>query len=587
MYEPDPEYQKTLQDYVNHFLRHKRLMLSTFAVVFFGGLVVAYVLPPLYESKAVILIDQPEVPPDLVRSTVTSYADQRLQVIKQRVATTDNLRGILRRYDLYPDMRETQSLAEVAEKFRTDIGMETISASVLDPISGRPRTATIAFSLSFVHRDPQLALQITNELVTFFLSENIRERQGQTAETAKFLARESERLAARIGDLEGKLADFKRLHFGKLPGQTGTNLAILERSQSELMALDRRLQAIEQEQRFIRAELSTIEPTTVVSPDGQPVQSIGGRLQALRGEYSRLLAIYGSDHPDVLRAERELAVVEDIAIEGTDAALASIESQLRVASEELNLARQDYSSKHPEVMRLEGIVKQLESDLAAAQAKPKPRKPISTAISNPRYVLLQAQLSSLDSERKSLREDRRVLQAKIEEYEMRLLELPEIERAYLALVRDYENEQAKYRETKDKLLGAELSQSLELERMSERFTLIEPPQLPSSPIKPKRKVIVAGGLVLAFGLAGGLVLLLGLLDESIYGGAQLASITSERPLVAIPQISTAADRAWRVAKDLLLVSGLGASFAATLWVVHIHFRPLDNLWLTLVRQIQI
>jgi len=45
------------------------------------------------------------MPQELVRSTVTSYADERVQVISKRVMTTETLLGIIRRYDLYPEQR--------------------------------------------------------------------------------------------------------------------------------------------------------------------------------------------------------------------------------------------------------------------------------------------------------------------------------------------------------------------------------------------------------------------------------------------------------------------------------------------------
>ena len=49
-----------------------------------SAMAVALGLPAIYKSRAVILIEQQDIPQDLVRSLVTSYADQRIQVISQR-----------------------------------------------------------------------------------------------------------------------------------------------------------------------------------------------------------------------------------------------------------------------------------------------------------------------------------------------------------------------------------------------------------------------------------------------------------------------------------------------------------------------
>src|SRR5262245_13526491 len=67
-------------------------------------------LPSYYRSRAVILIEQQEIPQDLVRSLVTSYADQRVQSISQRVLTNGNLSEIIQKYDLYPEEREDDPL---------------------------------------------------------------------------------------------------------------------------------------------------------------------------------------------------------------------------------------------------------------------------------------------------------------------------------------------------------------------------------------------------------------------------------------------------------------------------------------------
>ncbi len=583
MYEASTEYTKNLQDYFQLFLRHIKLFVIPAALVLFGSVVFAYVLPPVFESTAIILIEQPEVPPDVIRSTVTSYADQRLQVIKQRVATTENLKRILDRYDLYPELRASEPLSKVAQRFRDDINMETISARVVDPRSGRPMSATIAFNLSYVSRNPRLALQIANELVTFYLAENIRERQGQAAETTKFLARESERLAALIGELETKLADFKKKNTGKLPEQASVNFGILERTERELVTLDRRIQALEHQQRFVRAELSTIEPNIDVTPDGEPVRTSEDRLQALRGEYSRLRAIYGPEHPDVIRAQREVAAMESRAV-GDENNAASLAIQLRTARDELAQARELYSSKHPEMRRLEAVVDRLTSELDLARQQTS-QQDESKPAANPQYVLLQVQLKSLGTERQSLLAEREALQDKIAEYEVRALAMPEIERAYLSLVRDYENKLVKYKETKDKQLAAELSQSLETERMSERFSLIEPPQLPVDPIRPKRMVIVGVGALLAIGIGAALVIALDLMDQGIYGSRQLTSVIGEGPLVTIPLIVTRASRIWEAVKNLLWVLGSVAFFVSALALVHVYLRPLDHLWFSLLRHL--
>src|SRR5688500_692381 len=126
-------------------------ILATLLLVFF--------LPAHYRSTGTILIEQQQVPVELVRSTVTSYADQRVQVSSQRVMTTPNLLDIIRRNDLYVRQRKRDSREDLIERMREDIAFNMISADVIGPRSGLPRAATIAFSVSYTSRSPEQAVR--------------------------------------------------------------------------------------------------------------------------------------------------------------------------------------------------------------------------------------------------------------------------------------------------------------------------------------------------------------------------------------------------------------------------------------------
>jgi uncharacterized protein involved in exopolysaccharide biosynthesis len=76
---------KGLGDYLSIVRRRKMQLFLPMALILVISGIVAFALPAVYESEAIILIEQQEIPEDLVRSTVTSYADQRVQVISQRV----------------------------------------------------------------------------------------------------------------------------------------------------------------------------------------------------------------------------------------------------------------------------------------------------------------------------------------------------------------------------------------------------------------------------------------------------------------------------------------------------------------------
>src|ERR1700730_15237413 len=188
------------------YWRRRRTFLAAAVISGIATVLLAVVLPATYRSTATILIEQQEIPQELVRSVITSFADQRVQVISQRVMTTQNLLSLVDRYNLYPDVRRTQPREVLLAKLRGDIGMRMISADVIDPRSGRPTQATIAFSVSYQSRSPELALKVANELTTLYLNENLTSRTQLSQQTSAFFSEEATRQQARIAELDKSLA---------------------------------------------------------------------------------------------------------------------------------------------------------------------------------------------------------------------------------------------------------------------------------------------------------------------------------------------------------------------------------------------
>src|ERR1700744_1351075 len=193
-------------------------------------IIVAVAWPPTYRTGATILIEQQEIPQELVRSAITSFADQRVQIISQRVMTTQNLMSLIERYNLYPKIRETEPREVLLLKMRNDIALKMISADVIDPRSGRPTQATIAFSISYQNRSPDLTLKVANDLTTLYMNENLASRTQKAEETTAFFAEEATKQQERIVEIDKRLADFKQKHQDSLPELTQFNMQVSDRT---------------------------------------------------------------------------------------------------------------------------------------------------------------------------------------------------------------------------------------------------------------------------------------------------------------------------------------------------------------------
>ncbi len=132
------EQAQSLQQYVAMFHRRRTLIVLAGGVLLGLSLAVAFLWPPVYKSMATILIEEQEIPSELVHSTITSYADQRIETIKQQVMSRTTLWKVVEQYNLYPDLRRTNPAEEVVKRFTKDIAVEVISADVVDKRTQQP-----------------------------------------------------------------------------------------------------------------------------------------------------------------------------------------------------------------------------------------------------------------------------------------------------------------------------------------------------------------------------------------------------------------------------------------------------------------
>jgi uncharacterized protein involved in exopolysaccharide biosynthesis len=553
-------------------------MLIAFTLVLVAAVVTAFVWPPTYVSTGTILIEQQELPPDLVRPMITSYADQRIQVISQRVMTTENLLRIIKNYDLYAQERKRKGREAIIEQLRKDISFRTITAEVIDPRQGRPAQATIAFSLGYSSRSPDIAARVANELWSLYQNENLQSRKQQTEKASTFLTDESDKIGANIAVLEGRIAEFKSKHIENLPEHGGLNIQLLNRADDDRRSVEAGITALDSQILYLNAQLAQInKEAAVYTSTGERVMSPADRLKVVRSEFARVSANHGPDWPDVLRLKREIEGLEAAGVaapSGNDRA-----RQLTETQGELAVARKNHTADHPDVQRLERLVAMLSAPPAV------PAAPSADPPDNPAYIQISAQRESAVSQRDALMRQRGEIAAKIADLEGRLASSPGIERDYAALLRDLDNEQINYREWRKKQTDAQLAQNLEEGRQGERFTLIEPPLAPEEPTSPNRKLLLVMGVVLALALAGGMAALLEVLDSSIRGRQDLANLLTVPPLAVIPWIENAAQKRTRVLRRRIALAGTLATLVMAVVAIDQFYRPLDVLWAVVMRRL--
>ncbi|MEZ5914670.1 MAG: hypothetical protein R3C42_03450 [Parvularculaceae bacterium] len=172
------------------------------------GFAIIMMLPPLFTALGLILVESQQISEALVWSTTTAFAEERIQTIRQRVMTRARLLEIAEKFDLFSNETGLSEGARV-QRMRNAFDMNLISATPGNRRRRNQPANTIGINVSYTDRSPDRAFQVTNELMTLILSEDVRTRTEGASSATEFFAQESRRLAEAIDKSEAQIADFK------------------------------------------------------------------------------------------------------------------------------------------------------------------------------------------------------------------------------------------------------------------------------------------------------------------------------------------------------------------------------------------
>jgi uncharacterized protein involved in exopolysaccharide biosynthesis len=282
--------------------------LVPFVVIVTIGIVLAAVQQPIYLAEGKILVESQEIPSDLVRSTVPDSANQRIQVIQQRIMTRDKLLGIIDKFSLFATQRQWMSGTQLLDLMKDRTQLRQVE---LNLPNASVNNHAIAFTLSFEHENPELAMRVTNEFLTLILAEDARTRTSQAIETTKFLEGEVRRLDNELSVTEMKIAELRRRPrdpVQDIPDQVKVRAKALAELKSELAQ---------------KAALYS---------ESHPI------VQALRNRVAAMEKIVANEAPATTQATTP-AVSVDTEIEALERQVGSTAKSLEEANRKLTLAR--------------------------------------------------------------------------------------------------------------------------------------------------------------------------------------------------------------------------------------------------------
>lgn len=285
----------TLGDYVSILRRRRIYLLTVVPASLLLAVYLAFALTPSYRSSSTILLESSSIPPELVQTTVSSYADQQIELISRRVLTPENLESVVKATDPYPG----ESGLSTHDKARQVISDTTIER--VDPITLEVLDESNAFSIHYHNANPKLAARVAQQITDLFLADNRKSRSERANAAYEFLLQQSRDVERRIGEVDQRIAQFKARHGDALPEAQVRNQAAADRATGDLMDLEGRIRAAEERLALLNVELSKLNPML-----GSTAGNMQTELATLQGQLADARVRYTPDHPDVKRLQRQI-----------------------------------------------------------------------------------------------------------------------------------------------------------------------------------------------------------------------------------------------------------------------------------------
>jgi len=442
----------TFEDYKTILRRRIWVVLIPAVICAAGAYGVSKILPSRYTSETVVLVDEPTVPENFVKSILGGDLSQRLASMQEQILSRTRLQQIIENFGLYKE-DAGRSMEELVARLRG-----SITVTALTPMAQTGSKQLPGFTVRVDANRPQLAQQICTEITSIFMQQNVLLRERRAEDTTQFLTKQLDEAKGKLNEQDAKLADFKRRNIGALPDDTQTNLNLLTGLASQLEAVTQALNRAQQDKVFVESMLNQQLAAGKLSQAGENPETLEKQLATLQSELRSLQARYTDEHPDVIKTKNDIA-------------------QLQKKIQEETKAR----SSDPASNGGQGSV------------------PVET----PLVQQMRAQLRQSDLTIRQRTAEQTRMQEEVGRLHARLQLSPAVEQEYKSLTRDYQTALGIYNDLLKKQSDSEMATDLERRQQGEQFRVLDPPSLPQKPTFPNRPLFGLGGLAggLAIGLA--------------------------------------------------------------------------------------
>ncbi len=455
-----------LATYILGVWRHRWVALGLAWVIALAGWAYVWQLPEAYVASARVHVDTNSVLRPLMRGlTITPDINQRIRLMSQTLLSRPNMEKLARMTDL--DLRASTEVQKDALVKRLQESI-SLAGSRVDPS---------LYSIQVTDPDRETARKVAQSLITVFVETSMSDKRQDSAGAQTFLERQLVESEQRLVEAETQLAVFKQRNMDVLPGSGGDYYSRLQAERNNLAQARLQLREVENRRAELQRQVEGEDPVFLGSGSGGAESPIGARIQALRQQMDQLLT--------------------------------------------------RYTSRHPEVERLRGLMAELEEEREAELARMRESSSFqfSGLASSPVYQGMRSMLASTEAQAAELRVRVAEYERRVEELAGKVNQIPEIEAEMKQLNRDYEVISSQHQEMLGRRESARLSGDVENSAGDVTFRVIDPPFVPINPSEPNKLLLNAGVLILALGFGVAAAFLLALVHPIVTDARMLASTT--------------------------------------------------------------
>ena len=494
-------------------LRRRALIAAVaFTTVIAAAIAFAVYLPDLYRASAIVMIERP-LPDGVIRPTVSNELESRLYQIRQEVLSRERLTGLIKRFNMYPELRRRTGFEEVLNQAREDIHWEPNGP---EQVSGRAKT--VAFTLTYTGTEQRKVADVTNAIAQFFVEHNSAMRAGEAKRTVQLLEEQLKAARQQVNAEEGRLRGFTLNNQAQLPQAASVAMAAYQSVADELR--DNRAD----QRRNMDAREKLLEGLEEASAVATAAKGV--------------LATDGTDVP----LSKELAAANDRLAEAR-------KNLIELERKGILPSHPDYVGTQNDIAAAEkAVLDQKARDLTAfkaRQAADAQRQAVNNAPQNlsalPRS---KRTIKDIDDELARLQAEEKLLQQRIAVLQQRFDSTPGVQQDYLTYQRDYSNAKENYDELVRKYDEARIAESIETGHQGENFRILDAAVPPEGPSAPNRLRLLLMGLLLAVAAMAGAVVLAEQFDTSFHNIDELREFTGIPVIATIPQIGSGPRRGW-------------------------------------------